>query len=304
MTGSVTLLLGLTAVFAGLVLATLVVGGALGERRQVQRSLQAVALGGATSPGAAPCRQRIVVPALDRFSALGRRLSPSSARERLLRQLDLAGNPTAWTFERVLAAKALALVGTAVLGVLLLADGGLLRAVVLAAPAAGLAFWLPDVLLYNAGQKRQQRIQKSLPDALDLLTVSVEAGLGFDAALSQVAKNTEGPLAGEFFRVLQEMQMKSRSDAFRALGERTTVADLRTFVSALVQADRLGVPIGRVLREQSKEMRLKRRQRAEEQAMKVPVKILFPMVVCILPVLFIVVLAPAFMSLAETMQGG
>ncbi len=127
--------------------------------------------------------------------------------------------------------------------------------------------------------------------------------MGFDAAIGQVARNTDGPLAGEFFRVLQEMHMRSRADAFRALADRTTVGDLSTFVSSLVQADKLGIPIGRVLREQSKEMRLKRKQRAEEQAMKVPVKILFPMTVCILPVLFIVVLAPAGMELARAVQG-
>ena len=126
--------------------------------------------------------------------------------------------------------------------------------------------------------------------------------MGFDAAISHVAKNTKGPLSGEFFRVLQEMQMKTRSDSFRSLGERTTVADLRTFVSALVQADALGIPIGRVLREQAKEMRLKRRQRAEEKAMKVPVKVLFPMVVFILPVLFMIVLAPAGMEIAATLK--
>jgi len=169
----------------------------------------------------------------------------------------------------------------------------------LTAPAAAFAFWTPDLLLRNAGQKHQKQIQRTLPDALELLTITVEAGMGFDAALNQVARNTEGPLSGEFFRVLQEMQMKSRTDAFRALSDRTTVADLRSFVSSMVQADKLGVPIGRVLREQSKEMRLKRRQRAEEQAMKVPVKLLFPTVVCILPVLFVVVLAPSFMSLKD-----
>ena len=129
---------------------------------------------------------------------------------------------------------------------------------------------------------------------MDLLTISVEAGLGFDAALSQVAKNTEGPLAGEFFRVLQEMQIgKTRAEAFRALAERTTVPELRAFVSSLVQADQFGIPIAKVLREQSKELRVKRRQVAEEKAQKVPVKIMVPLVLFIFPVIFIVILGPA-----------
>jgi tight adherence protein C len=161
-------------------------------------------------------------------------------------------------------------------------------------------FFVPDVLVYNTGIKRQERIQKSLPDALDMLTVSVEAGLGFDAALAQVARNTEGPIAGEFLRVLQEMQIgKSRTEALRGLGERTTVMDMRTFTSSIVQADTLGIPIANVLREQAKEMRLKRHQRAEEQAQKVTVKIMFPVVLFILPALFVIVIGPGAISIVH-----
>ncbi len=137
-------------------------------------------------------------------------------------------------------------------------------------------------------------MQRALPDALDLLTISVEAGLGFDAALAQVARNTEGPLAEELARVLQEMQIGlGRSRALRALGERTTLQDIRSFTSAMVQADAFGIPIGQVLRVQSQEIRVKRRQRAEEQAQKVPVKIMIPLVLFILPCLFIAVIGPA-----------
>jgi tight adherence protein C len=139
-----------------------------------------------------------------------------------------------------------------------------------------------------------------LPDAIDLLTISVEAGLGFDAALSQVARNTEGPLAGEFFRVLQEMQIgKGRSDALRALGERTTIPELRGFVGAMVQADAFGIAVANVLRAQAKEMRIKRYQRAEEAAQKVPVKILFPLIFFILPALFVVILGPGIVSITD-----
>ncbi len=294
---------GFAAVFLGLALATAVVLGALAERRQVSRSLTAIGHSG-TAPTALPFKQRILLPALDQCTNLGRALSPGETARKLVRRLDLAGNPAPWDVDRLLAVKAVGLVLTLALGFLVFADKGLVRALLLTVPAGAFVFWLPDILLYNTGQKRQVEIQRTLPDALDLLTISVEAGMGFDAALNQVARNTDGPLAGEFYRVLQEMQMQSRSDALRALGDRTTVVDLRSFVSSLVQADKLGVPVGRVLREQSKEMRLKRRQRAEEQAMKVPVKILFPMVVCILPVLFVVVLGPAFMEFQKTLQGG
>ena len=232
------------------------------------------------------------------------RLSPSGISSTLQRRLDLAGNPERWTPDRILAAKGLALL---VLGVL----GGLyglssLGPAVSCAPALarGVGFFLPDVLLYNAGQKRQGRIQALLPDALDMLTVCVEAGLGFDAALSKVARNTHGPLAAEFARALQEIQIgTSRSQALRAMVARTTVPELRAFVSALVQAGDLGIGIATVLREQAKEMRLRRRQRAEEKAQKVPVKILFPLIFCLLPSLFVAIIGPGVITIAHSVLG-
>jgi tight adherence protein C len=163
-------------------------------------------------------------------------------------------------------------------------------------------FFVPDLLVYNAGVKRQDKIRKALPDTLDMLTVCVEAGLGFDAALAQVARNTDGPLASECSRLLQEMQFgKPRVDALRALGDRTTVVELRGLVSALVQASELGVPVARVLREQSAEMRTRRRQRAEEKAQKVPVKVLFPLIFCLFPALFVMVVGPGGINIAHTL---
>jgi tight adherence protein C len=130
----------------------------------------------------------------------------------------------------------------------------------------------------------------------------VEAGLAFDAALAQVSRNTSGPMADEFTRVLQEMQIgMGRTEAIRAMGERSTVADLRSFTTAMVQADQFGIPIAEVLRVQAKEMRVKRRQRAEEKAQKVPVKILFPLIFLILPALFIVILGPAIIQLRDSL---
>jgi len=251
-----------------------------------------------------------VEPKRDPFAALpgwlrvlAVRLSPSGIATTLQRRLDLAGNPSSWTPDRILAAKGLGLFILGGLGGLYgLRTIGLL--VVGAAVAATIGFFLPDVLLYNAGIKRQEKIQKALPDALDMLTVCVEAGLGFDAALAQVARNTTGPLAAEFSRVLQEIQIgKSRSQALRAMSNRTTVPELRSFVSALVQAGELGITIADVLREQAKEMRVKRRQRAEEKAQKVPVKILFPLVFCLFPSMFIVILGPGAISIAQVMFG-
>jgi len=137
-----------------------------------------------------------------------------------------------------------------------------------------------------------------------MLTVCVEAGLGFDGALSQVARNTPGPLAEEFARALQEMQIgRSRTDALRGMVARTTVAELRTFVSALIQAGELGVPIARVLREQANEMRIRRRQRAEERAQQVPVKIMFPLILCIFPALLVVIIGPGILRIAHALFG-
>ena len=208
-----------------------------------------------------------------------------------------------WTPDRILAAKGL--------GLFLLGGLGALYGVrtiglfVIGAVVGGAAgFFLPDVLLYNSGTKRQEKVQKALPDALDMLTVCVEAGLGFDAALAQVARNTIGPLAAEFSRVLQEIQIgKSRSQALRSMADRTTVSELRSFVSALVQAGELGITVADVLREQAKEMRLRRQQRAEEKASKVPVKILFPLVFCLFPSLFIVIIGPGALSIMQLFSG-
>jgi tight adherence protein C len=187
--------------------------------------------------------------------------------------------------------------GGLLFGLLLSLSFGLIAMLVVGGAAAG--YFAPNMYLYQKGCDRTDSMRRALPDALDLLTISVEAGLGFDSALSQVARNTEGPLANEFARVLQEMQIGlGRAQALRALGERTTLTELRSFASAMVQADSFGIPVADVLRVQSSEIRLKRRQRAEELAQKIPVKILMPLMSCILPCLFIVVIGPAVISVA------
>ncbi|HWL36270.1 MAG TPA: type II secretion system F family protein [Frankiaceae bacterium] len=301
MNDSVVLLLGLGALFAALTVALGTIGVVTSERAQVGRSLAAVramqsapdSLRKEADPAFA---DRVVRPMLHRFAGLGRRLAPGGQNERLRHKLELAGSPPRWDPERVLAFKGLGLVGLGVTGlaVPLLLGLSPLTAIGVAVVLGLAGYFAPDLGLYQMAYDRSEKIQRTLPDALDLLTISVEAGLGFDAALAQVARNTEGPLADEFFRVLQEMQIGlGRAEAFRALTERTNVADLRNFVTAMIQADVFGIPVANVLRVQAREMRIKRMQRAEEQAQKVPVKILFPLIFCILPALFVVVIGPA-----------
>jgi tight adherence protein C len=248
-------------------------------------------------------QDRILGPLLGRLRALAERVSPAGTGSRMTRSLDRAGNPASWSVERIMGAKGLGLVIGVVLALLFL--GFNVRGLIVAAAAGAVGFFIPDLLLYNTGVKRQQELQKGLADALDMLTVCVEAGQGFDAAILQVARTVTGPIGGEFARVLSEIQIgKSRADAFASLGERTTAPELKTFVSTLVQADRLGLPVGAVLREQTKEMRVVRRQRAEEKAQKVTVKILFPLLLCIFPALFIVIIGPGAITIVQAFSGG
>ncbi|HET8614530.1 MAG TPA: type II secretion system F family protein [Actinomycetales bacterium] len=288
------LVLGTGAVGTGLLVLVVTLALTSSQPTGVARSLAVIEQlrrDGQLARHELPAKERLLVPMLDRFQRLGAALSPSGAAATLQRRLDFAGNPGSWTVERLLGAKGLLLVVAAVFGGLL---GGVgLWGLLLAAGLGALGFFLPDLLVYNKGLHRQDEIRRSLSNALDMLTVSVEAGLGFDAALMQVARATSGPLAGEFARVLQEIRIgKSRLEAFTAMGYRTDVNELRTFITALSQADRLGIPVAGVLREQSKEMRVVRRQLAEEKAQKVPVKILFPLIFCIFPALFVVIIGP------------
>ena len=245
----------------------------------------------------------MIAPLGERLVGIGRRLVRADTAERIQHRLDIAGNPPGWDVSRIIGLKVLGLGVLSGLGLLYTLGSGqpLLRVALITAAVGAFGYVLPNILLYNAGQKREVLMQRALPDALDLLTISVEAGLGFDAAVAKVARNTTGPLAQEFARLLQEMQIgMGRMEAMRAMAERTSMKDLRSFCLAMVQADNLGIPIGRVLRVQSKEMRVKRRQRAEEKAQQVPVKIMIPLVLFILPCLFLVVGGPAALAMIDT----
>jgi tight adherence protein C len=311
MAAGLVLIIGLAAIFVAIVLLLTTIGAITSERQAVNRSLAAVrAMDSAPDQMKAeldkPFGERVVTPSMGRLTALGRRFTPTDQTDHIRHRLELAGNPPGWDVDRVVAFKVLGLFAGIVLGLLLgVLIGGLLPALAATIGLALLGAYLPNIILYQTAYNRSDQIRKDLPDALDLLTISVEAGLAFDAALSQVARNTTGPLADEFFRVLQEMQIgMGRTDAMRALGERTDVDELQGFVTAMVQADAFGIPIANVLRVQAKEMRVKRSQRAEEQAQKVPVKILFPLIFCILPCLFIVVLGPAAINIYDSIIRG
>jgi tight adherence protein C len=236
-----------------------------------------------------------------RIAKLGRAATPRMALSGIRRRLDYAGNPPFWTVDRIFEIKGLGLIVACVLGVMLgLVSAGPAGAVIGGVGGAALGFFIPDLILYDLSERRQGTIRQTLPDILDTLTVSVEAGLGFDAALTQVTRYGRGPLAGEFARVLQEMQIgRSRVEALRALGARTNVNELRSFCAIVVQATELGVPIANVMREQAREMRIRRRQRAEELAQKVPVKILFPLIFCLFPAVFIIVLGPGMINILD-----
>jgi tight adherence protein C len=245
---------------------------------------------------------RVIEPLQQRALAIGRRISGADTAERIRRKLDIAGNPAGWTVDRVLSGKVIGAIVGLVGGVAfsLMLHASMVRLIVVIG-ATVVGFFAPNLYLYQKAHERAERLQRDLPDAIDLLTISVESGLGFDAAVQQVAKNTDGPLAEEFSRVLREMQIgQGRADALRALGERTNVGDVRTFVGAMVQADSFGIPIAQVLRVQSAEIRVKRRQRAEEKAQQVPVKITIPLIFCILPTLFIAVMGTAVLSILDS----
>ncbi|MEH0108727.1 type II secretion system F family protein [Tersicoccus sp. MR15.9] len=264
--------------------------------RAVQRNL---ARGMTTAPmdaGDGPSRGQ-------QLADFARRFTPQSFIARLDQQLARAGRPAAWPMWRVLSAKVVLAAGAAVLGLLFAVGSPDVRRLLLAVFATVLCYFVPDLLLYSRGMERQAAIARELPDTLDQMTIAVEAGLGFEAAMSRAAYNGKGALSEELVRTIQDMQVgRSRREAYTDLSERTGVTDLRRFVRSIIQADQYGIAISGVLRTQAAEMRLKRRQRAEEKAMQIPVKVLFPLMFCILPVLFIIMLGPAAIGVINTLN--
>jgi tight adherence protein C len=298
-------------IFLALFLVFAAIGGLTKERAGVGRSiavLEALTSAPDEMKGEldSSFTERVLFPLLTRTQTMGRRLTPEDASERIREKLELAGNPFGWTVERVMAGKVVGFAAALVVSLTLALIMGLsfLTTLGFVVIVSLVGYMAPNMYLYQQTFDRSEKLQRALPDAIDLLTISVESGLGFDAACAQVARNTEGPLSEEFARMLQEMQIgRGRSEALRSLAERTNLPDLRSFVSAMVQADAFGIPVGQVLRVQSSEIRVKRRQWAEEMAQKVPVKILVPLIFCILPCLFIAVLGPAGISIMNSFSG-
>ena len=232
---------------------------------------------------------------------IGYRLTPAGYVHKLDRLLALAGRPASMPLGRLLAAKpALGLIG-GLLGLYISSIGTTPIMKLVGIFVLFLGYFIPDLMLYSKGQERQKAMQLELANTLDQMLISVEAGLGFEGAMSRAGENGKGPLAEELVRTLQDMQVgRSRRESYLALAERTNIPELRSFVQAVVQADTYGIAISRVLRVQAKVMRVKRRQRAEEKAMKLPVMILFPLLFFIFPVLFIAILGPAVINTIET----
>jgi tight adherence protein C len=235
---------------------------------------------------------------------IGYGLTPAAYVRKLDGLLSLAGRPPAWPLGRILAAKpVLGLVGAS-LGLLISKSSPTPIIKLVGLFILFLGYFIPDLLLYSKGMERQKAIQLELANTLDQMLISVEAGLGFEGAMARAGENGKGPLAEELVRTLQDMQVgRSRRESYLALAERTNIPELRSFVQAIVQADTYGIAISRVLRIQAKVMRVKRRQRAEEKAMKLPVTILFPLLFFIFPVLFIAILGPAVINTIDTFSG-
>jgi tight adherence protein C len=246
---------------------------------------------------------RIIVPIVAGATRVARRVTPIDARDRIARKLLLAGSPAGWDAERVLAFKIIGLVA-GVIGALLVSSvigsvSPFIR-IVLFGLLGFVGFLAPDSMLSRRVDERQREILRTLSDTLDLLTISVEAGLSLNAAIAQVVQNVPGVLSSEFARMLQEIQLGvPRADAFRNLAERTDVEELNAFALAMIQADVFGVSIASVLRTQAQQLRIKRRQAAEAKAQQTPVKIVFPLVLCILPALFIVIVGPGAIQIWE-----
>ncbi|WP_028307562.1 type II secretion system F family protein [Desulfitibacter alkalitolerans] len=249
-----------------------------------------------------PLKDRILKPLMEVTSSKMSRLLPQKGIDNIEKRLIIAGSPEdLGPYEFISIQLALCVIfalGGAFLAHLL--DFGYIMAAFWGALFALLGYNLPRLYLKNKTQQRQKDIQRNLPDVIDLLTVSVEAGLGFDSAIAKVTTKVKGEIAREFTIVLKEIKMgKARRDALKDMVSRTQVDDLSNFIGAVVQADQLGVSMGNMLRIQSGQMRVNRRQRAEEKAMKAPIKMLFPMVFFIFPCIFIVLLGPALIQLIK-----
>ncbi len=247
-----------------------------------------------------PFTDRVIKPFLNNSTEMINKMMPASILESTAPKLMKAGYPGGLTAGEYIILKLLGVAVMFLIAFTFLVTGNYPAFFLIVLTGGGLVWLLPDIFLKNMATQRAQQIESSMPDILDLLTVSVEAGYGWEGALQKVVEKRKGPLAGEMRRVLQEVKMgKPRRDAMRGMADRLKVDALTTFVTAIIQADQLGLSMGHVLRNQADFIRHKRRQAIEEQAMKAPIKMLFPLVLFIFPVIFIVLLGPAVIQIME-----
>lgn len=281
---------------------------ATGGRTLINERLEQIGLDQATEDAVTqelnvPLKQRVFKPLIQFAAGKASRALPEARRKRLDQKLTWAGNPGNLTPQEFLALKYILILLMALGGALVFARLGLEKAPVGAGVGMVIGLLGMELYLKQLTSQRQREIAKSLPYLLDLLTVSVEAGLGFDAALAKVVEKTSGPMTREFRKVLQEIKMGiPRREALRAVSLRVGMEGFTNLVNAIIQSDQLGVSMGNMLRVQSEKLRQKRRQRAEEQAMKAPVKMLLPLVFFVFPCIFIVLLGPALIELFRTLK--
>jgi tight adherence protein C len=252
-----------------------------------------------------PFSQRVLVPLINRIGEISARFTPQRAIQSTARQMELAGNP--WPIDAATFLAIRFIIGVLLGGLAVVAFigsttwSGTDKAMLIGGAAFG-GFFLPHIMLATRVTRRQKEIRKAMPDALDLLTICVEAGLGFDAAMSKVAEKWETELSLAFARVIREVQLgKVRRDALKDMADRLGIAEMTSFVAAIIQSEQLGVSMARVLRIQADQMRVKRRQRAEEEAHKAPIKMIIPMALLIFPTIMIIILTPAAIQIMESL---
>jgi tight adherence protein C len=299
------LFLAIGCLFLAVVLVGIAVDQSMTEKGRAVRMLESQVVGAGGQTGqpvdireqemAENFGSRVMVPLVSRAGSFARRFTPLDTRDRITKKLLLAGSPVGWDAERVLAFKVIGAVAGFVASVVLtqLIDLAAFLQVVVIGLLTFVGFIVPDSVLGSRVEDRKKEILRTLSDTLDLLTISVEAGLSLNAAIAQVVRNVPGVLSSEFARMLQEIQLGvPRSEAFRNLAERTDVEELNAFALAMIQADVFGVSIASVLRTQAEQLRIKRRQAIEAKAQQTPVKIVFPLILCVLPSLFVVIVGP------------
>jgi tight adherence protein C len=251
----------------------------------------------------APISERVVAPLLENLSGIAGKFTPKGYGEKVAQKLVHAGNPPNLNVDKILVMKLGGLVSVFLwlpLTLMIGFQGPLLFVSVVV--LWGAAFMYPDIMLDRKIEDRHKEISRKLPDILDLLVISVEAGLGFEQALDRTCTAVPGALSDEFRRMLHEIRIGStRADALRAMADRSDVPELRGFIMAMLQADTFGVSISRLLRSQADEIRIKRRLYAQEKAQKAPVKMLFPLVFCIFPSIFVVILGPAMINISHAL---